>query len=105
MVLSPQAINELFACLLRFKVPTPVAIEIAQEALNFVAGPIDQGVIKRALYIFARYQTSWWDALMIGWAVQSGCTILLSEDAQGAPEIEGVRIVSPFDFEPTELIK
>jgi predicted nucleic acid-binding protein len=105
MALSPQAINELFASLLRLKVPLPVAIEMAQNSLNFVPYPIDQAVVRRALLIFERYQTSWWDALMIGWAAQAGCSLLLTEDRQSAPEIEGVQIVSPFDFDPVDLDK
>ena len=31
MVLSPQAINELFSTLLRLKVPLPIAIKMAQD--------------------------------------------------------------------------
>jgi predicted nucleic acid-binding protein len=105
MALSPQAINELFASLLRLKVPLPVAIEMAQNSLNFAPHPIDQAVVRRALLIFERYQTSWWDALMIGWAAQAGCSLLLTEDRQSAPDIEGVAIVSPFDFAPVDLDK
>jgi predicted nucleic acid-binding protein len=103
MVLSPQAINELFFSLLRLKVPIPIAIEMAQQSLNFVSHSIDQAVIMRALYIFERYKTSWWDGLMIGWAAEAGCSLLLSEDRQSAPEIDGVKIVSPFDLEPSAL--
>ena len=103
MVLSPQAINELFSTLLRLKVPLPIAIKMAQNYLKFVTHPIDQAVVRRALYIFERYKTSRWDALMMSWAAQAGCSFMLSEDNQSAPVIEGVSIVSPFAFEPSDL--
>jgi predicted nucleic acid-binding protein len=104
MALSPQAINELFASLLRLKVPLPVAIKMAQNSLNFVSHPIDQTVVRRALHIFALYKTSWWYALMIGWAAQAGCSLLLTEDIQSAAIIDGVAIISPFSLEPDELV-
>jgi predicted nucleic acid-binding protein len=71
--------------------------------IAYVIHPIDQGVVRRALFIFERYKTSWWDALMIAWAAQAGCSMLLSEDSQSASVIEGVRIVSPFSIEPSAL--
>jgi predicted nucleic acid-binding protein len=80
-----------------------MAIKMAQESLEFVTHPIDQAVISRALVIFERYKTSWWDALMIGWAAQAGCAVLLTEDRQSMPVIEGVRIVSPFSMKPEDL--
>ena len=104
MVLSPQAINELFSTLLRLKVPLPIAIKMAQDSLKFVTHPIDQAVVHRALYIFERYKTSWWDALMMAWAAQAGCSFMLSEDTQSAPVIEGVTIMSPFASEPGDLL-
>lgn len=68
---------------------------------TWVSAPIDALVIARALHIFERYKTSWWDGLMIAWAAQAGCSVLLTEDRQGAPVIEGVTILSPFSVEPT----
>jgi predicted nucleic acid-binding protein len=39
---------------------------------------------------------SYWDALVLRMAKQTGCRILLTEDMQHGREIDGVRIVNPF---------
>jgi predicted nucleic acid-binding protein len=39
---------------------------------------------------------SYWDALVIRCASQSGCSVLLTEDLQHEKIIDGVRIVNPF---------
>ena len=39
---------------------------------------------------------SYWDALILRCAKQSGCTALLTEDMQHGQTIDGVRIVNPF---------
>jgi predicted nucleic acid-binding protein len=103
MVLSPQAINEYFAAMLRQKVPVDDAVDAAQSLIPYIPHPIDQAVIHRALTIFARYKTSWWDALMLGWAAQAGCATFLTEDSQSTSVMEGVQIVSPFAMEPQQF--
>jgi predicted nucleic acid-binding protein len=39
---------------------------------------------------------SFWDALILRAAQQSGCSILFTEDMQESREVDGVRIVNPF---------
>ena len=39
---------------------------------------------------------SFWDALILRSARQSGCRVLLSEDFQDGREIDGIQIVNPF---------
>jgi predicted nucleic acid-binding protein len=39
---------------------------------------------------------NFWDALIVRSAKQAGCTVLFSEDMQAAREIDGVRIINPF---------
>jgi predicted nucleic acid-binding protein len=103
IALSPQAITESVNVLVRRRLQIGEIKSLVAPFLGFVTHPINTDVIQRALAIFQRHQTSWWDALMIGWAAEAGCSVLLTEDAQSAPMIEGVRIVSPFDLEPGAL--
>lgn len=103
IALSPQAITETVNVLIRRRLQAPEIKSLVGPFIGFVTHPINTDVIQRALAIFQRYQTSWWDALMIGWAAEAGCSILITEDRQSAPIIEGVRIVSPFDLEPAAL--
>jgi len=39
---------------------------------------------------------SFWDALILRAAKQSGCRVLFSEDFQPSRELDGVQIVNPF---------
>jgi predicted nucleic acid-binding protein len=39
---------------------------------------------------------SLWDALILRCAMQSGCSVLLTEDMQHGRVIDGVKIVNPF---------
>jgi predicted nucleic acid-binding protein len=104
IALSPQAINETVNVLTKRRL-TPNEIEhVVSPFFPYISHPIDQAVIYRALTIFARYKTSWWDALMLGWAAQAGCATFLTEDSQSTSVIEGVQIVSPFAKEPQQLL-
>ena len=44
----------------------------------------------------ARYQLSYFDALIIAVAARAGATLLLSEDMQDGLDVEGLRVVNPF---------
>lgn len=103
IALSPQAITESVNVLVKRRLQADEVKSLVAPFIGFVSHPINTDVIQRALAIFQRYQTSWWDALMIGWAAEAGCRVLLTEDSQSAPFIEGVKIVSPFDLEPAAL--
>jgi predicted nucleic acid-binding protein len=49
-----------------------------------------------AIDLHRLHKLSFWDALILRMAKQSGCTILLSEDMQHARQVEGIRVVNPF---------
>ncbi|HRQ41386.1 MAG TPA: PIN domain-containing protein [Chloroflexota bacterium] len=49
-----------------------------------------------AIQLQQRYQLSFWDALIVRSAAQSGCTILWSEDLNNGQVYEGVEVRNPF---------
>ena len=51
---------------------------------------------EKAWLIEDRIKISWWDALIIAAAQQTGCTYLLSEDLQSGQTIENLSIINPF---------
>lgn len=53
-----------------------------------------------ALDLHVLHQVSFWDALILQAARQSGCVQLLTEDLQTGAVIGGVRIVNPFEAVP-----
>lgn len=51
---------------------------------------------QRALTIRVRHGLQFYDALVVGAALEAGCTRLLTEDLQHGQEIEGLTIENPF---------
>jgi len=76
-------------------VPARVRLHSRFETVNASAT-----AVRDALDLPALYQASFWDALILQAARQSGCVQLLTEDLQAGAVIGGVRIVNPFEAEP-----
>jgi predicted nucleic acid-binding protein len=97
-VLSTQVLQEL--CVnLRRKVARPLAVdEIRRLIDDYMSWEIvvnsPQSVIQ-ALEIEVRYKTSFWDALILQAAEQSGAAVLYSEDLAVQQSYGTVRVVNP----------
>lgn len=48
-----------------------------------------------AMEISKKTQFSYWDSLILAMAIDTGCSILYSEDLNNGQEIEGVKIINP----------
>ena len=57
---------------------------------------VDGTIMEKAWGLQDHHNFSWWDALIIAAAVETGCTTLLSEDLQHGQAIHGLTIVNPF---------
>ncbi len=97
-VLSRQVLQEL--CVnLRRKVAPPVPVDeirrLIQDYLSWeiVVNAPDAAI--QALEIEARYKTSFWDALILQAAEQSGAAILYSEDLAIGQRHGAVQVVNP----------
>jgi predicted nucleic acid-binding protein len=53
----------------------------------------------QAWLIEDRWQFSWWDSLIVAAALVQNCRTLLTEDLQDGLEIDGLRVVNPFEVE------
>lgn len=95
-----------------------VSLQILQEHFVTVTKKLklDAGIARNKVVIFSKFDVaepsiddihaaidlhrlhglSYWDALVLRMAKQSGCRILLSEDLQHGRFIDGVEIVNPF---------
>jgi predicted nucleic acid-binding protein len=97
-VLSTQVLQEL--CInLRRKVAVPLALEEIRQLIRDyssweVVANTPEAVIQ-ALEIEVRYKTSFWDALILQAAEQSGSAILYSEDLSAGQSYGDVRVVNP----------
>lgn len=97
--LSTQVLQELFVTVTR-KLDVPVPHEDAERAVRSLSGlsvvQIDAALILAAIDAVRRLQISFWDALIVRAALQSGSAVLYTEDLQHGQEIEGLTISNPF---------
>ena len=83
----------------KFNVPREKLQIIGSKFLNrFEMTLISAKTIEKALNIFVVYKFSYWDSLIVASALESGCSILYTEDMQDGQVIEGrLKIVNPFN--------
>ncbi len=96
-VVSLQVLQEYFVTITRkLRVDPQVARRKVELLAEFDVASPDVGDILAAIDLHRLHSFSFWDALVLRSAKQTGCTVLLSEDMQETREIDGVRIVNPF---------
>ncbi|MFY9842234.1 MAG: PIN domain-containing protein [Terriglobales bacterium] len=96
-VVSLQVLQEYFVNVTR---KLHVDILIARRKVEIlsefdVAAP-EVGDILAAIDLQRLHGFSFWDALILRSAQQSGCRVLLTEDFQEGREIDGIQVVNPF---------
>jgi len=97
-VVSLQVLQEYFVTVTRkLRLDVRVARRKVELMAEFDVATPDVADILAAIDLHRLHSFSFWDALVIRAAKQAGCSILLSEDMQSTREIEGLRIVNPFD--------
>ncbi len=97
-VLSTQVLQEL--CInLRRKIARPLPVEeirrIIQDYLSWEIVINDPASVLQALEIEVRYQTSFWDALILHAAETSGAAILYSDDLAAGQKYGAVEVINP----------
>jgi predicted nucleic acid-binding protein len=96
-VVSLQVLQEYFVTVTRkLHVDPRIARRKVELLAEFDVAAPDVGDILAAIDLHRLHGFSFWDALVLRSAKQSGCRILFSEDMQRAREIDGVHIVNPF---------
>jgi len=96
-VVSTQVLQEFVNAGLR-KLGLPVDLIRARLALyrRFDVVPASSELITAALDLHVLHQISFWDAMVVQAARQSGCARLYTEDMQGGAQLGGVKLVNPF---------
>ena len=98
-VLSVQVLGEFFhATVVRKKLLTAVEAERAVLAFRaaMTAVPVEFQDVRDAIAIHQKYQTRYWDSLIIATAVHHGCGEILSEDLNDGQTYNGVLVSNPF---------
>ena len=60
-------------------------------------------IVERTWAVQDRYQMSWWDALIVSAAQTANCRYLLTEDLQDGQDLNGVKVMNPFEHSPATL--
>ena len=96
-VVSLQVLQEYFVTVTRkLRVDPEIARRKVELLAEFDVAAPDVSDILAAIDLHRLHRFSFWDALVLRAAKQSGCSVLLSEDLQGKRELDGVQIVNPF---------
>ncbi|MBQ0958131.1 PIN domain-containing protein [Ideonella sp. 4Y11] len=104
--LSTQVLNEYYANATR-KLRPPMKQGDARAEVrryqHWKPWAIDHQTVETAWAMEARFQLSWWDALIVASAIHQGCRYLLTEDLQHGQQIDSVQILNPFLVGPAVL--
>ena len=98
-LLSTQVLQEFYNTATR-KLKPPMSPSKARRIIASYAEwclrDVDPLVIVNASFLQETHTVSWWDALIIEAAVQSGAKYLLSEDLQHGRSFAGLEVRNPF---------
>jgi predicted nucleic acid-binding protein len=97
--LSVQVLQEFFVSVTR-KVARPLSLDEAAERIREftewkVFSPAAEDVLA-AMALQKQAQLSFWDAMIVQAAAESGCEVLWTEDLTDGQILRGVRIRNPF---------
>ncbi|MBS0367538.1 MAG: PIN domain-containing protein [Proteobacteria bacterium] len=96
--MSVQVLQEFYVNVTR-KLATPVARSTAREVVSaygaWIRTPTSAATVARAADIADMAQLSFWDALIVAAAEETGATLLYSEDLNAGQTIAGVKVVNP----------
>jgi predicted nucleic acid-binding protein len=96
-VVSLQVLQEYFVTVTRkLNVDPRIARRKVELIAEFDVASPDVSDVLAAIDLHRLHGISFWDALVLRAAKQTGCGVLLSEDMQSSRQIDGVRIVNPF---------
>ena len=70
--------------------------EVQKLTETFPVYEIKTENVLHAMQISNATQFSYWDSLILAMAIDTGCSVLYSEDLSNGQEIEGIKIVNPF---------
>jgi predicted nucleic acid-binding protein len=106
VLISPQVVNEFITVSLkRFRGLSRDEVHArARELLPWCRVALDGETTALAMAVQTRYETSWWDALIVASALQAGCRYLLSEDLQPGMSFGTLTVINPFETTPEAIL-
>lgn len=105
--ISFQVLQEFYVIVTR-KLDPGLAAEAARKIVRALWAwqpvAIDERSFRAAWDIQDRFQLSWWDALIVASARSAQCSVLLTEDLQHGQDLDGLRVIDPFQVAPNDVI-
>lgn len=101
--LSVQVLQEFYVTATRKLSPGMSQDDARADVRNLNAWrpvKIDERALEEAWALQDRFALSFWDALIVAAARIIGCEQILSEDLQTGQELDGLRVVNPFEHAP-----
>ncbi len=96
---SVQVFGEFFNVVTR-QINNPLTSEEAREAIDHLTllniTKMDMKLVSRAIDAHQKYQTTYWDSLIIASAETASCSTLLSEDFNTTQKYFGIVASNPF---------
>src|SRR5512137_2152008 len=102
-VVSGQVLSEFYWTVtkkLRPGLSEALARRYLQALFAWEVVPVDDAAIAEAWAVQERFGFSFWDSLVVAAARLSRCRVLLTEDLQDGQDLDGLRVVSPFERVP-----
>lgn len=96
---SAQVLSEFFVTVTRKGtrlMPAEQAGSIVSQLRPICLVDIDAALVLRGIEVHHRFQTSYWDGLIIAAAERAGCSAVLSEDLNHQQDYGGVTVLNPF---------
>jgi predicted nucleic acid-binding protein len=99
-IVSFQVVQEFFSVAFRRFAPPMLPAE-AEQVLALTFRPLlavhsSYSLYERGLELTRRHSLSWYDALIVAAAIESGCRILYTEDLQHGRTFDGLLVQNPF---------
>lgn len=104
--ISFQVLTELYVTLTRKLTPgldPETARKVVRTLWAWQPVPVDERTFAGAWAIQDRFGLSWWDGLIVASARLADCSYLLTEDLQHGQDLDGLRVINPFQASPEDL--
>ena len=79
-----------------FRLAVELANSLIEAWLLFPTAQITPDIVRDAIALHQRFQTSYWDSAILATAKQIGCHTVYSEDMSDGQDYDGVTVVNPF---------
>jgi len=104
---SFQVLQEFYVIVTRKLVPgldSETARKIVRSLWAWQPVATDERTFLAAWSLQDRFHLSWWDALIVAAARSAGCSVLLTEDLQHGQDLEGLKVIDPFQISPEDRL-